>query len=155
MNAQKILITLSTEESLLPSLHHWGERFDWSHVGEVHFLHIVKKNVSPLEYGLIETPDEDSFEEMKPNLERYLKTEAQKIIPAEFKPKIVFHVSRDFYPDEETVSLLKKIEADLVVVAIHEKHSFFQKSFTTHMIKHAPCDVYVVRPQNHARSRAA
>lgn len=155
MNAQKILITLSTDEHLLPALYHWGQRFDWSHVDEVHFHHSVKKDVSPLEFGLIETPDADAFELMKPHLEKFLREEAQKIIPAHFHPEIVFHLSRDFYPDEETVSLLKKIRADMIVLAIHEKHGFFQKSFASYMIKHAPCDVYVVRPENHSEVRAA
>ena len=146
MNAQKILIALSLDEDLLPSLHAWGKRFDWTHVSAVHFLHIVKKNVSPLEYGLIESPDDETFEEMKPSLENYLKDEAPKIIPAEFHPELSYHVVSDFFPDEETVELLKKIGADMVIVAPHEKQGIFHRSFTRHLIKTSPCDVYVVRP---------
>jgi nucleotide-binding universal stress UspA family protein len=155
MKTQKILIALSAEEKLLPALYKWGRKFDWDHVGEIHFLHIVKKNVSPLEFGLIEAPDEDVFEDLKPGLENYLREEAKKIIPQNITPKIFFHVSINFYPDEEAVELLRKINADLVVVAIHQKHSFFERSFSTHLIRTSPCDVYVVRPENQGESRAA
>lgn len=115
----------------------------------------MKKNISPLEYGLIETPDKETFEEMKPSLEKYMKEESEKIIPKEHRPHIYFHVVSDFYPDEETVELLKKIEANLVVVATHEKHNLFHRSFTRQLIKTAPCDVYVIRPENHGNTRAA
>ena len=155
MSAKKILIALSIEEKLLPAIHSWGKKFDWSSVSEVHFLHIVKKNISPLEYGLIETPDDETFEEMKPSLENYMKEEAKKIIPKSFHPHVYYHIVSDFYPDEETIELLKKIEADLVVVTTHEKHGLFHRSFTRHMIKTAPCDVYVIRPENHGENRAA
>lgn len=154
MTIQKILIAMSTEEELLPSLYAWGKRFDWSHVLEVHFLHIVKKNITPLEFGLMETPDEEAFQEMKPTLENYLKDESKKIIPREFQPQIFYHLLIDFYPDEETMDLIKAMHVDLVVVATHEHHSFFHRSFTKSMIKSSPCDVYVVRPEIHGETRA-
>ncbi len=153
--AKKILIALSIDDKLTDALHHWGERFDWSNIKEVHFLHIVKKNITPLEFGLMETPDTETFQDMKPTLEKYLQDESLKIIPSDITPTIYFHVSRDFYPDEEAVHLLKNIAADLVVVAPSPTHSIFHRSFTSHLIKSSPCDVYVVRPDEEADSLAA
>ncbi len=150
MSHQKIAIALPVEEKLLHPLHTWGQRFDWSHVREVHMVHVVKKNITPLEFGLVEMPDEKTYQEMIPTLEKYLRDEAQKIIPSQFQGEVYFHLTRDFSPEEEMISMLKKLEVSLVVVSTRGKHGFeglFHSSFTDQMVKFAPCDVYVVRPE--------
>lgn len=154
MAPKKILIALSIEDDVLQPLHAWGRRFDWEKIEDVHFLHIVKKNITPLEFGLLETPDEESFEDMRPALDKFLHEEAHRIIPSQFHPKIHFHLLRDFYPDEETVELCRDIKPDLLVLASHGKHRMFHHSFSEHIIKTAPCDVYVVRPEGY-ESRVA
>lgn len=149
MTQTKIAIAFPIETKLLTSFYQWGKRFDWSHIKEIHFIHVVKKNVTPLEFGLVEMPDEKTFQEMAPNLENYLRTEAQKIVPKSFSGECYFHVTRDFSPEEEMISLLKKIQVSMVVVSTRGKHGFdglFYSSFTDQMIKFSPCDVYVVRP---------
>lgn len=150
MTHQNIAIALPIEEKLLDPLHHWGERYDWSNVKEVHLVHVVKKNITPLEFGLVESPDERTFQDMEPTLQTYLRDEATKIVPADFEGEIFYHLSRDFNPEEEMVDTLKKLHVDLVVVATRGKHGFeglFHSSFTDQMVKFAPCDVYVVRPE--------
>lgn len=150
MSHQRIAIALPVEEKLLHPLHTWGQRFDWSHVKDVHLIHIVKKNVTPLEFGLVEMPDERTYQEMVPTLQRYLREEAQKIIPSAFRGEVHFHLTRDFSPEEEMISTLKKLRCSLVVVSTRGKHGFdglFHSSFTDQMVKFAPCDVYVVRPE--------
>jgi nucleotide-binding universal stress UspA family protein len=150
MSHKKIAIALPMEEKLLNPLHQWGSRFDWSHVREVHIIHVVKKNVTPLEFGLIEMPDETTYQAMIPALEMHLRDEAQKIIPKEYLGEVYFHLNRDFSPDEEMIDILKKTNVSLVVVSTRGKHGFsglFHSSFTDQMVKFAPCDVYVVRPE--------
>ena len=139
MSHQKIAIALPIEEKLLQPFYKWSDRFDWSHINVVHFIHVVKKNITPLEFGLVEMPDE-----------KFLRDEAQKIMPATYKGEVQFHLTRDFSPEEQMIDLLKKIKADLVVVSTRGKHGFsglFHSSFTDQMVKFAPCDVYVVRPE--------
>lgn len=150
MSHQKIAIALPVEDKLLTPLHHWGQRFDWSHVKEVHLIHVVKKNITPLEFGLVEMPDERTYQEMVPTLQRYLKDEAAKIIPAAYQGEVHYHLARDFSPEEEVIATLKNLGCSLVVVSTRGKHGFdglFHSSFTDQMVKFAPCDVYVVRPQ--------
>lgn len=150
MSHQKIAIALPVEEKLLHPLHTWGQRFDWSHVREVHMVHVVKKNITPLEFGLVEVPDERTYQEMIPTLEKYLRDEAQKIIPSDFHGEVYFHLTRDFSPEEEMIATLKKLNVTLLVVSTRGKHGFeglFHSSFTDQMVKFAPCDVYVVRPE--------
>lgn len=149
MLLQNIAIALPLEESLLAPLHEWGRKFDFTHVKSIHFVHVVKKNITPLEFGLVEAPDDVTYQEMVPTLDKFLKDEAQKIVPVDFKGKIEFLLTKDFNPEEEMVDILKNIEATLVVVATRGKHGFeglFHSSFTDYMVKFAPCDVFVVRP---------
>lgn len=150
MRSQRIVVALPLEESLLTPLYEWGRKFDFSHVESVHFLHIVKKNITPLEFGLIETPDEETFHDMVPALEKFLRDEARKIIPSDFQGQTSFQLTRDFHPEEEVIDILKERRATLVVVATRGKHGFeglFHSSFTDYMVKFAPCDVFVVRPE--------
>jgi nucleotide-binding universal stress UspA family protein len=150
MSHKKIAIALPTEEKLIQPLYHWGERFDWSHIQETHIVHVVKKNITPLEFGLIEMPDENTYQEMLPTLDKYLREEAQKIIPKEYSGEVFFHLTRDFSPEEEMIRILKKTNVGLIVVSTRGKHGFaglFHSSFTDQMVKFSPCDVYVVRPE--------
>lgn len=150
MKESILAIAIPLEEELLKPLHHWGENFDWSHVTTVHFLHIVKKVVMPLEFAIAENPTLEVFEEMKPTLLKFLEEQKAKIIPAEFKGNALLHVDCSFDPEETMVSKLKEIHASVVVVSTHGRKGFdglFHSSFTDHMIKFSPCDVYVVRPR--------
>lgn len=150
MRSQKIVIALPLEDQLLEPFHEWGKNFDFSHVESIMFVHIVKKNITPLEFGLVESPDDNTYEEMVPTISKFLKDEARRIIPQDFKGKVDFKVTKDFNPEEEIIELLKRENATLVVVATRGKHGFeglFHSSFTDYMVKFAPCDVFVVRPE--------
>jgi nucleotide-binding universal stress UspA family protein len=150
MRMQRIVIALSMEETLLNPLREWGKKFDFSHVETILFVHVVKKNITPLEFGLVESPDETTYEEMVPTLNKFLKDEAQRIIPPEYSGKIDFRVTKDFHPEEEVIDILKSVNATLIVVATKGKHGLqglFHSSFTDYMVKFAPCDVFVVRPE--------
>jgi nucleotide-binding universal stress UspA family protein len=150
MAEKNLIIALSLEEGLLSPLYQWGERFNWSDISNVHFVHIVKKNITPLEFGLMELPSDDTFSSMKPTLKVFLEEEASKIVPKTFKGKITTHLALDFNPPEVVVNLIKELNASLLVLSTRGKHGFeglFHSSFTDHMVRFAPCDVYVVRPK--------
>lgn len=152
MRPQKIVIALPLEESLLGPLHDWGKKFDFTHVESIHFVHVVKKNITPLEFGLVESPDDITYQDMVPTLDKFLKDEARRILPVDFKGKVEFLVTKDFNPEEEIIDILKNVNATLIVVATRGKHGlegFFHSSFTEYMVKWAPCDVFVVRPAPH------
>lgn len=149
MQLQNIVLALPIEDELLKPLHAWGKRFNWSNVGAIHITHIVKKNITPLEFGLMELPDQNTYREMVPTLNKFLQDEAKKIVPSDYKGEIQFHLASDFNPGEEIIRFIKDVRATLVVVSTRGKHGFegiFHSSFTEHMIRFAPCDVYVVRP---------
>jgi nucleotide-binding universal stress UspA family protein len=149
MKHQNIAIAVPLEDELVEPIHRWGDGFNWSYVDEVHFIHVVKKNMTPLEFGMMELPDENAYREMIPVLTNFLKDESKKILPSNYKGKVFFHLASDFTPEEEILGILKKIGSTLLVVATHDRHglsALFHSSFSEHMIHNAPCDVFVVRP---------
>jgi nucleotide-binding universal stress UspA family protein len=149
MLKQKIVIAIPLEEPLLRPLHEWGKKFDFSQVESVHIVHILKKNISPLEFGLIESPDEATYREMEPTLKKFLEDEAGHILPEDYYGPVNFLLTLDFHPEQRLIDILREINATLVVVATSGKHGLeglFHSSFTGHMIKFSPCDVLVVRP---------
>lgn len=157
MTNQRLVIALPLEESLLAPLYDWGHSFDFSDVESVHFVHVVKKNITPLEFGLIETPDEGTYQEMIPALEKFMDAESKKILPKDFSGRITLQLTKDFQPEEEMIDILKEQKATLVVVATRGKHGFdglFHSSFTDYMVKFAPCDVFVVRPHESEQKAA-
>ncbi len=149
MCPQRIVIAVPLEESLLPQLYEWGSNFDFTHVDEVHLLHVVKKSLTPMEYGLVESPDDFTYNEMVLPLEKFLRVEGQKIVPSDYTGALSYEVTKGFTPEEEVVDILRSFRATLIVVSTRGKHGldgFFHRSFTDYMIKFSPCDVLVIRP---------
>lgn len=144
-----IAIALPLEDSLLKPLQLWGKKMDWMLVKHVHVIHVVKKSITPFEFGLIEVPDAKTLEDMTPTLHEFLRAESRKIISSEFKGEVSFHLSSDYHPEEEMVRMLKHLSPNFVVVSTEGRHGFeglFHGSFSEHLVRFAPCDVYVVRP---------
>lgn len=156
--SNKIVIAIPLEEKLLTPLREWGKKFDFSHIEHVHFIHVVKINITPLEFGLMENPDERTFLEITPTLSKFLEDESKKILPNDYKGKMTFEIERDSDPELETVEILKREDADFIVVSTHARHgldSFLHSSFTEYMVKHAPCDVFVVKPSDREFKQSA
>lgn len=148
MKLEEISIAMPIEEKLLAPLYDWGKRMDQSSLKHLHLIHVVKRSIAPFEFGVVEIPDEKTYESMKSTLQSFLREEAKKIFP-EFNGEVSVHLSINSNPEEELVTILKHINSRLVVVATEGKHGFeglFHNSFTDHLVRFAPCDVFVVRP---------
>lgn len=158
MRPQRIVVALPLEDELVKPLYDWGKNFDFTNVESVHFIHVVKKNITPLEFGLIETPDEGTYQDMVPALEKFVKDEAKKILPSDYKGEVTMQLTKDFDPQEEVIDILKDRLSTLIVVATRGKHGLeglFHSSFADYMIKYAPCDVFVVRPETKSLKQSA
>lgn len=150
MFQQKLMIAIPLEEELLEPLYDWGAKFDFSHVESVELLHVIKKNIMPLEFGLVESPDNRTFHQMLPTLEKFIRDEGSKIIPKDFKGEKRYKIALDFHPEQDFVEMIQKTGTSLLVVSTRGRHGIrglFHSSFTDYMIKFAPCDVLVVRPK--------
>jgi hypothetical protein len=71
-------LAIPMEEELLEPFYTWRDHFDFQEVEHLHVIHVVKKNITPLEFGLMESPDERTFKEMAPTLKKFLQDEVKK-----------------------------------------------------------------------------
>lgn len=151
MKPTVIVVALPLEDDILSNIHHWAEKYDWAHVEDIYLVHIVKQVLNASEFGMTEVPDEKSYQEMIPSLESFLRTQAAVIVPHEFVGRVHYRVEKAFDPEEEMTKLLSEIHADVLVVGTRGKNgifAIFDRSFSQYMVKHAPCDVLVVRPDH-------
>lgn len=147
---QNIMIALPTEQELIDPFYDWAKRFDWEQVSHIDLVHIVKINISPLEFGLVEIPTHEAFLDMMPTLEDFLKSEARKIVPAHLLDKVSYLLESHYYPEDRIIELSKERGAGLVVVSTIQRqglNSFFHHSFSEYLIKNGQCDVFVVKGQ--------
>lgn len=107
MKPLRIVIAVPIKENLLGSLYQWGRTFDFSHVESIHFLHVVKQTIMPLEFGLIESPDKETYNDMRPSLRSFLKEQAKQIVPEDFQGSIGLEVTRGLNSEEEVIEVLK------------------------------------------------
>lgn len=145
---QHIMIAIPTEDDLLAPFYEWCKRFDWNNVGQVDLVHIVKINITPLEFGLVEVPTTNAFLEMLPTLENFLKDEGKKIVPAHLLDRTSYLIESHYYPEDRIIELSKQRGTDMVIVSTIERHGldgFFHHSFSEHLIKNAQCDIFVVK----------
>ncbi len=148
MSDSTIVIALSIEDEDLKSIHSWSRKFDWNTVKAVHFIHVVKIIMTPLEFGFLEVPDDQSFQEMTRTLNEFMSKESKIIVPNDFKGLVSCHLKRSFSPEDSIQELILETHADILIVGHVERHGLeklFHSSFTRHMLKKSPCDVHVVR----------
>jgi nucleotide-binding universal stress UspA family protein len=148
MFASTIVIALSTDDENLKPIYDWSKKFDWNSVKAVHFIHVLKIVMTPLEFGFLEVPDDQSFQAMSADLKNFMQKEAQKIIPKDFEGQVFCHLKRSFTPQETIKELIEETHSDILVVGHVQRHGLnqlFHSSFTAHMLRNSPCDVLVVR----------
>jgi len=117
---------------------------------EVHFVHVFRVNYYFNEFSLYSYPMEDQFDEIEKSVVKSLTDLSGKIFSGDVKPKEV-KTTCLFHQDtkEKVVEFLKSDDFDLVITATRGKHGIdglFSSSFTDHLNKFSPCDVYVLRP---------
>jgi len=97
-----------------------------------------------------EHPDEEDFASLEKQL--LLKIE-------DFKTKIIPHVKRNncitkcIFSNNLKIAAkeyLETIEPDIIINATHSSHDIdrcFSESFSNYLVRHAPCDVFILRPK--------
>lgn len=144
----KIIIAMPTENEFMPSISHWGHKYNWSD-SEVHFVHVIRKEVYVPMVTIREYPDEATYEKIKKSMLTFIEAKAKEIMPEQAFKNAHFDILFDPSPAEAMVDYAKKINADLVVVATRHKTGFaglVTSSFADRFLKFAPCDVLILRP---------
>jgi nucleotide-binding universal stress UspA family protein len=139
---------MPTEEEFMPSISRWGHEFTWDHY-EVHFVHVIQKMYEVNEISVHEVPDTETLNKMKASNLSFFKKKAQEILPQRALSNTHFEILYHQSPAEALVEYVKKIDANMVVIATRNKKGFagfFSSSFADKMLDFAPCDILVLRP---------
>lgn len=96
---------------------------------------IVNKNDFPNIEKYVHDRLEDIMQELCPNEDQQRKWATRCLFNGD--------------PKQATLDFLEEVKADLTISATRGEQNLFgvfKKSFSSHLIETAPCDVYVVRP---------
>jgi nucleotide-binding universal stress UspA family protein len=94
-------------------------------------------------------PSEDQYPEIESATTVILKNLATALGRPHSQTKVFF----SFSSKQRLTHFLKEANADLAIVATRGKHGIeglFSSSFSDHLIKYSPCDIYILRPQKDA-----
>ena len=116
---------------------------------KIHMVTVVEIKVYSSEFATFTYPVEAQYKEIEEAALRTLTNMQHSLglVDAQVEKKCFF----DFEPQDRIRNYLKEVDAQLVVTASRGKHGiegFFSSSFSDFLIKHAPCDVLVMRPKN-------
>jgi len=148
---KKIVICVSnTDEKLLSQIKLLKGSSLLESDAEIHFVSVFKEGTY-IE-GLVphNFPSTEQYDEIKDTINKILKELANEVLgPAHKKviQKCLFHNS----PKIEIINYLKEVKADVVVCATRKNHGIedlFLSSFTEHLCKFSPCDIYVIRSRS-------
>lgn len=148
MKKKKIVVAIPPEEEFISSFARWGQDYDWDNK-DVHFVHVVKKNIHFQLVGEREVPDEETFNKNKDRIDKYLESVSKKIMKHDKTNSVEFSTFLSASPVEDLADFLLKTQADLVVVATRKKaglEKIYLSSFADSLIKVSPCDVLILRP---------
>lgn len=144
---KKIVLACSMDEDFLENLGRLREMvrfndFDW------YFVHIALSGYYLNDLVPFSFPDEKQRKEIEKIIGDKLNAYRDKIMPEGNTAIIECLFSTD--PKVEMLNYLKEIEAQLVVVSTKAKagiKNLFTSSFAEYMVRHSPCDVLVLRPE--------
>lgn len=142
---KKIVIAMPVDEKLQGKLLEHLKSLPWvTENSEVDFVHIFKQEAFPYLLPPAIFPTEDQKSEITATLVQIFKG-LTKDLP--FKSKN-YHIAYHDAPKIGMTEYLKDSKTDLVISLTKEKHGiteYFASSFTEYLIKHAPCNVLVLR----------
>lgn len=142
---KKVVIAMPLDEELQARILEDIQKIDWlNDQCEIDFVHIFKQESYPYMMPPTIYPNKEQKVEITKTI-----TEIFKGLTKDLNFKIKrFHVDYNEVPKEGLVDYLKENNTDVVISMTREKHGFkdyFSSTFTEHLIKHAPCNVLVLR----------
>lgn len=117
---------------------------------ELHFVHVFETKVFANDFTITVYPTTEQFPEIDEAVIRTLKSKSQEVLKKlKNPPKTFYKCLHSTNSKEETVQYLRETNADIVVVltrGLSGVKGFFSSSFADFLVRHAPCNVLVVRP---------
>jgi nucleotide-binding universal stress UspA family protein len=142
---KKVVIAMPLDEKLQSKILEDIQKVDWlNDQCELDFVHIFKQENYPYMMPPTIYPNKEQKGEITKTITEIFQGLTKDL---KFKEKR-YHVDYNESPKEGMVEYLKNNNSDVVISLTREKHGvtdYFSSTFTEYLIKHAPCNVLVLR----------
>jgi len=141
---RKIIVCMPMDEGHQKKIFEGLKDLAWLNESEIDFVHIFKQDSYPYMIPPTIYPSKEQKVEIKKTIEEIFEGLTKTL---DFKKKTV-HCTFNDNQKIGVIDYLNENNADLAIVHTREKHgiaNYFSSSFTEYLIKHAPCNVLVLR----------
>lgn len=143
-----IAIDTSSDESIE---YYSLRKMEFLKSSNLYFVHAVKEYYNG--YDIL-MDSQIAFEqdkgEIKRSVENRLREISKEILPEGFVGNSFYHCIFGFDPQFDLVRFVGEKRADLMILFTRKEHSFLDDSFAYYCGLHAPCDVLIVRDNEHS-----
>lgn len=123
---------------------------DWSGVSEVHLVHGFQLQIYADNFYFTAYPMEDQYEEVKKSVDELLNNLASEVFKGDGGPKIVNDCVISSSPTKDLCDYAKDKKIDEMIIGTRGKHGIsglFSSSFAEYMVRHAPCELHILRSE--------
>jgi len=120
----------------------------WSDVEEVHFVHGFQLQIYADNFYFSAYPMEDQYEEVEKSVKELLTNLSNDIFKSGDSPKIIHSCLISSAPTNDLCEYASENKVDEMIIGTRGKHGIaglFTSSFAEYMVRHAPCELHILR----------
>ncbi len=145
---KKVLVAVDLNDDSMKMIKESLKEREWSEVDEVHLVHGFQLQVYADNFLFAAYPMEDQYEQVKESVSGLLGQLTSNAFKDGEKPKVIRECLITAGPTQAIVEYAAKNSIDEMIIGTRGKHGFeglFSSSFAEHMVRHAPCDLFICR----------
>ncbi|MFT6068985.1 MAG: nucleotide-binding universal stress UspA family protein [Bacteriovoracaceae bacterium] len=145
---KKILVAVDLNDDSMKLIKRSLKKRNWSDVEEVHLVHGFQLQVYADNFLFAAYPMEDQYDQVKKSVSGLFGELVSGAFKDGNKPKVIKECLITTGPTQAIVDYATENSIDEMIIGTRGKHGFeglFSSSFAEHMVRHAPCDLFICR----------
>ena len=145
---KRVLVAVDLSDHSVNLLKEKMALMDWSAVSEVHLVHGFQLQVYADNFFFTAYPMEDQYEEVRKSVSDLLDQLTKDVFKDSSSPKVIKDCLISASPAHHVMEYAKDHKIDEMIIGTRGKHGIegvFSSSFAEYMIRHAHCDLQIVR----------
>ncbi len=123
-------------------------KWNWESIDEVHFVHGFQLQTYADLFFLSTYPSEEQYDDVEESVNSILKGLEEHVVSMDSKVRILRKCIITNSPKEALVDYVERNKIDTMAIGTRGKHGvagLFPSSFAEYMVKHAPCELKIIR----------
>lgn len=144
---KKVMVAVDLSDHSINLLKDKLSQRDWSGVSEVYLVHGFQLQIYADNFYFTAYPMEDQYEDVKKSVDELLDGLSKEVFKAG-GPKVISECLISSSPAKELADYAGEKKIDEMIIATRAKHGIsglFSSSFAEYMVRHAPCELIVLR----------